>query len=141
MCIIDDDPSALRGLGRLMQAHGYDARLFASAREILACDLPGANARLLIDVAMPEMDGLQLYQELVRRGCQAPAIFITALEDPAVRESVNQAGGAGFLQKPVDADALLDAMKGRQGRDRRELDQEIVNMLMTVVRPFSSGKS
>ena len=112
MYIIDDDPSALHGLGRLMKAHGYDARLFASAREILASDLPGANACLLIDVAMPEMDGLQLFKELVRRGCQAPAIFITALEGPAVRESVKQAGGAGFIQKPVDADALLGAVNG-----------------------------
>jgi FixJ family two-component response regulator len=110
--IIDNDPSVLRGLGQLMMAHGYNARTFASAREILAGDLPAADACLLIDVAMPEMDGLKLYAELLRRGCKAPAIFITALDDPAVRESVKRLGGAGFFGKPVDGNELLAAVRG-----------------------------
>lgn len=109
--IIDDDPSIRRGFKRLMEADGYDARVFASAGEVLAAGLPGANFCLIIDVAMPEMNGLQLYAELLRRGCQAPAIFITALDDPAVRESVKGMRRAAFFQKPVDADALLDAVK------------------------------
>jgi FixJ family two-component response regulator len=111
VCIIDDDPSALRGLGRLMAAHGYDARVLASAREFLASDPPGPEACLLIDVAMPEMDGLQLYAELLRRGCKTPVIFITALDDPATRESVKRLGAAGFFRKPVDGDELLAAVK------------------------------
>jgi FixJ family two-component response regulator len=109
--IIDDDPSALRGLGRLMAAHGYGVHVFSSAREFLTSGPPGADACLLIDVAMPEMDGLQLYAELVRRGCQAPAIFITAQDDPATRESVKQAGAAGVFRKPVDGDELLEAIR------------------------------
>ena len=109
--IVDDDPSVSRGLGRLMKSHGYEAWVFASARELLASGLPGADACLIIDVAMPQMDGLQLYAELCRRGCQAPAIFITALDDPAVRESVNRLGAAGFFRKPVDGDELLAAVK------------------------------
>ena len=108
--IIDDDPSVLRGLWRLMKAYGYDARVFASAREFLAGDLPCAEACLIVDVAMPEMDGLQLQKELVRKGCQAPVIFITALENPQVKERAKRAGAAGFFQKPVDAAALLDAV-------------------------------
>ena len=111
MYIIDDDPSALRGLQRLMTAHGYETRAFASARGLLASSLPDSYSCLLIDVAMPEMDGPQLYAELLRRGCQAPAIFITAMDDPAVRESVERTGAAAFLRKPVDADELLDAIK------------------------------
>ena len=110
--IIDNDPSVLRGLGQLMMAHGYNAQTFASARAILAGDLPAADACLLIDVAMPEMDGLKLYAELLRRGCKAPAIFITALDDPAVRESVKRLGGAGFFGKPVDGNELLAAVCG-----------------------------
>ena len=109
--IIDDDPSVLRGLERLMKEHGYMARCFTSAREMLASGLPGEDACLLIDVAIPEMDGLQLYKELRRRGCLTPAIFITALDDPAVRKSVNRLGAAGLFRKPVDGDELLDAVK------------------------------
>lgn len=96
---------------QLMAAHGYDARVFASAREFLASGPPGTAACLLIDVAMPEMDGLQLYAELLRRGCKTPAIFITALDDPATRESVKRLGAAGFFRKPVDGDELLAAVK------------------------------
>lgn len=110
MYIIDDDPSVLRGMGRLMQAHGYDARVFASGRELLAADLPAVDAFLIIDVAMPGMDGLELYEELRRGGCRAPAIFITALDDPSVRGAVKRAGGAGFLRKPVEEEDLLDAV-------------------------------
>lgn len=134
--IIDDDPSVRCGFKRLMAAGGYDARVFASAREFLTAGLPAVlsaparntacsavgrqpmqagipadNSCLIIDVAMPEMDGLQLQKELVRRGCQAPIIFITALENPQVQERAKRAGAAGFFQKPVDADDLLDAVK------------------------------
>jgi FixJ family two-component response regulator len=109
--IIDDDSSVLRGLRRLVDAYGYDARGFASAGEFLATGLPGDNSCLIIDVAMPEMDGLQLQEELVRRACKAPVIFITARNDPDIRERAKRAGGVGFFQKPVDAGALLDVIK------------------------------
>ncbi|MEI6149978.1 MAG: response regulator [bacterium] len=117
--IVDDDPSVLRGLERLMKAHGYKARCFTSAREILDSGLPDEDACLLIDVAIPEMDGLQLYKELRRRGCLTPVIFITALDDPAVRKSVNRLGAAGLFRKPVDGDELLDAVKRVKGGVKR----------------------
>jgi FixJ family two-component response regulator len=109
--IIDDDPSVLKGFTRLIAAYGYDARGFGSAREFLAAGLPGPDSCLIIDVAMPEMNGLQLQEKLVRAGCQAPVIFITALNDPDIRERAKQTGAVGFFQKPVDAEALLDAVK------------------------------
>ena len=122
--IIDDDPSVLRGFKRLMAAYGYDACLFASAAEFLAAvgvkprgghalirGRPGPDSCLIIDIAMPEMDGLQLQEELARKSCQAPMIFITALDDPDIQARVMRAGAAAFFQKPVDASALLDAVK------------------------------
>lgn len=108
--IIDDDPSVRCGFKRLMEAGGYDARIFASAREFLSAGIPDTNSCLIIDVAMPEMDGLQLQKELVRAGCKAPIIFITALENPQVKERAKRAGVARFFKKPVDADVLLDAV-------------------------------
>jgi len=109
--IIDDDPSVRNGFMRLINAHDYAARSFASAGEFLASGLPHAGSCLLIDIAMPKMDGLQLYAELLRRGCKAPVIFITASNDPDIRERAKLAGVVGFFQKPVDGDALLDAVK------------------------------
>ncbi len=113
--IIDDDPSAQRGLERLMKSHGFDVTLFASARDLLMASLPPANVCLISDVAMPEMDGLQMYAELRRRGCQAPVIFITALDDPALRESAIGAGASAFFRKPVDGDALRKAIEAAKG--------------------------
>ena len=110
--IIDDDPSVVRGLGQLMTAHGYHARTFAAPRELLASDLPAADTCLIIDVAMPEMNGPHLYAELLRRGCKAPAIFITALDDPATQASVESMGGARLFRKPVDGNELVKAVKG-----------------------------
>jgi len=58
--IIDDDPSVCNGFKQLLNAHGYDARPFASAREFMAAGIPAADSCLLIDFAMPEVDGLEL---------------------------------------------------------------------------------
>ena len=77
----------------------------------LAAGLPSPDSCLIIDVAMPEMDGLQLQAELKRLGSKAPVIFITALDDPGLRERAKQAGAVAFFQKPVDSDALVDAIK------------------------------
>ncbi len=122
--VIDDDPSVRYGLSKLMDAYGLEARFFESAREFLAAagvqprgghapirGLPGDNSCIVIDVAMPDMNGLELQEELTRAGCKAPVIFFTALNDPDVRERAKLAGAAGFFQKPVDAGALLDAIK------------------------------
>jgi len=109
--IIDDDPSVRCGFKRLMNADGYDARLFASAREFIASGIPGADSCLIIDFAMPDMDGLELKAALDQAGCKAPVILVTALIDAAIRERAKHAGVVGFFQKPVDAAALLDAIK------------------------------
>lgn len=112
--IVDDDSSIRCGFKRLMEAYGYDARVFASGREFLAGGIPGiydTHSCLIIDVAMPEMDGFQLQKKLVQAGCKAPIIFITALDDPAVREAAKRTNAAFFFRKPVDADALVDAVK------------------------------
>jgi two-component system response regulator FixJ len=89
---------------------GYDAHVFSSAIEFLSTTLPGADSCLIIDIAMPEMDGLALQAELARRMCKTPIIFITALSDPDLRERAKRAGASAFFQKPVDADALCDAI-------------------------------
>ena len=109
--VVDDDASVRRGLGRLIKAHGYDTHVFASAREFLAKGLPSDNSCLIVDVLMPDMGGLQLQEELTRLGCSAPVIFVTALHDPHIQERAKLVGAVGFYQKPVDGDALLDAVK------------------------------
>jgi FixJ family two-component response regulator len=108
--IVDDDASVLRGLSRLLGAYGHNVKVFDSPHKLLASALPEKNTCLVIDVAMPEMDGLTLYATLLEKGCQAPAIFITALDDPAMRNSVTRIGGAAFFQKPFEGETLIKAI-------------------------------
>ena len=110
--IIDDESSVRRGLKRLMNAHGYDARTFASAREFLVAGIPCGNACIIIDVVMPGMGGLELLRELTLAGNKAPAIFITGSDVASLPESAKRAGAVAFLLKPLDAPLLLDAVKG-----------------------------
>ncbi len=110
--VIDDDPSARRGLVRLLKTYDFAVLEFAAPRELLLAGLPDVNACLIIDMAMPEMNGLQLFTELRRKGCQSPAIFLTALDDPELREATALAGAAGLFRKPVAGDDLVRAIMG-----------------------------
>ena len=117
--VIDDDPSVRRGLVRFLKAYDFDVLDFASPRDLLVTDLPDANACLIIDMSMPDMNGLQLFAELRRRGCQAPAIFLTALDDPELRDATARAGAVGFFRKPASGDELVMAIRKAVGRQSR----------------------
>ena len=108
--IIDDDASVRSAFKRIVDAHGYDARVFASARAFLAAGQPAANSCLVLDVIMPEMDGFQLQQELIQAGNNVPIIFVTGLDNPEIRENVKQGRVECLLRKPVDVHVLLDAI-------------------------------
>jgi len=79
--IVDDEPGMRKALCRLLRAEGFDARAFASPREFLAGYHADTTACLLLDVAMPELDGMEFQQLLAQRGLQIPIIFLTAHGD------------------------------------------------------------
>jgi FixJ family two-component response regulator len=106
--IVDDDDSIRRALKRLIRSAGMDALSYASAEEFLNCGYEVGNTCLLADIKMTGMGGLELQQELVRRGNMLPIIFITAFDNRETRDYAKKAGAAGYLSKPVDAQALLD---------------------------------
>ena len=78
--IVDDDPSVLKALGRLMRSAGLNATTFASPQEFLDNHDQNALGCLVLDVAMPDMNGLELQQKLVTRGCELPVIFSPVTE-------------------------------------------------------------
>ncbi|MGC8494554.1 MAG: response regulator transcription factor [Syntrophobacteraceae bacterium] len=107
--VVDDDDSVRRAMKRLLSSFGYDVEVFASAADFLV----GSSAEksvLVLDVQMPGMDGLELYNILSGAGANLPVIFITAHENPEVKAKAMQAGAVAFLQKPFDDKALLDAI-------------------------------
>lgn len=115
--IVDDDPSARRGLTRLIRAAGMEAESFSSAVDLLAsglCDGPGC---MVLDVRMPQMSGPELQEKLRQAECGMPIIFVSGHGDVPITAEAMKKGAVDFLTKPVDRDDLLAAVRASLARD------------------------
>jgi FixJ family two-component response regulator len=104
--VVDDDADMCRSLVALLEALGFLVRAFRSAsafRRFYRADMPGV---LLLDVQMPEQNGLQLYERLLEEGKRLPVIFITAHTDVPTAVAAMKTGAIEFLEKPFDKAAL-----------------------------------
>ena len=109
--IVDDDPSVRRALNRLIGSAGYLVETFASAREFLGSTPSSTHtACLVLDIYLEGMNGFALQERLEADRLAIPIIFMTAHDDAATRERIRRSGAAGFLGKPFDGQALLDAI-------------------------------
>ena len=108
--LLDDEPEMVKALTRLLRARQFEVRGFTSVRAFLEAGPPPDAACLVLDVAMPELDGLELQRRLTRQGSQIPSIFLTGHGDIPMSVSAIKAGAVDFLTKPVDATALIQAV-------------------------------
>jgi FixJ family two-component response regulator len=108
--VVDDDAPVRRALDRLLRSAGYRVRTFGSAQEVLAEMVHGSPACLIVDVRMPELNGLDLVEMLRKEDASAPIIFITGHGDIAMAVRAMKAGALDFLAKPFDDEVLLDAV-------------------------------
>lgn len=109
--IVDDDRSVRRALRRLVGSAGYVVETFASAREFLGSTPATRSACLVLDIYLDGMSGFELQEQLAVDRIAIPIIFMTAHDDAATRERIRRSGAAGFLGKPFDGQALLDAIR------------------------------
>jgi len=122
---VDDDPSARKGLARLLRTAGHEVHDFASAEEFLGildpeCALdPDTFACLILDARMPGLSGQELLTELKKRGVRLPVIMVTAEDDLLTRKTAQAMNAAAFFRKPVDGTALLDAIDWAMRSERR----------------------
>ncbi len=115
--IVDDEPASLQGLSWLLQQASFSTRAFGSGREFLAAYRPEEPGCLLLDLRMPEMDGLEVQRRLRERGIGLPVIFMTAYGDiPACTEAF-KAGALDFLEKPLDGRNLVHLVRQAVARD------------------------
>jgi two-component system, LuxR family, response regulator FixJ len=116
--IVDDDPSVVQGLSRLLRSWGMRVRTFGSGEEFLNALTVSPDADCsLIDVQMPGMTGLQVQDALNRSGMDMPIIFITAHRGEGIELQAMKAGAVGFLRKPFSDDVLVGLIrKATQGR-------------------------
>jgi FixJ family two-component response regulator len=108
--VVDDDESIRESLPDLLNEMGFSVQAFSSAEEFLASDFVGLTRILILDIAMPGMSGLDLQEELERRGRNIPIVFITAQKDDTVRPSLIARGAIECLFKPFSDTALLTAL-------------------------------
>ena len=117
--LLDDEPEMLKALTRLLRAQGLRVRGFTRAREFLAQELHQGPACLVLDVAMPGIDGLAVQERLRQSGVDLPIVFLTGHGDIPMSVRAIKAGAEDFLTKPVNGSDLLRAVLAalRRARD------------------------
>jgi FixJ family two-component response regulator len=128
--VVDDDPAVLKSLSRLLRSAGLGAATFTSAREFLDRHDPSAPGCLLLDVAMPGLNGLELQQALVASGHELPIVFLTGHGDIPMSVQAMKRGAVDFLTKPVLDDDLLQAVRVAIEKDRlqRQTQAEVAEI-------------
>ena len=125
--IIDDDPSARKGITRLVRAAGMNAESFASAGDFLTSGRSDGPGCIVLDVRMPEMTGPELQEELDRKEYCMPIIFLSAHGDVPTTAKAMKKGAVDFLTKPVDKDDLLEAIRISLAKDAEKCAERIEN--------------
>src|SRR5215813_962730 len=122
--VVDDDISVRESLELLIQTEGWQSKTFASAQEFL--DFPRAivPSCLVLDVSLPDLDGLQLQKRIAVERADMPIIFITGSSDIPKSVQAMKAGAVEFLTKPFNTDVLLTAIQQALERSRLALAQE-----------------
>jgi FixJ family two-component response regulator len=135
--IVDDDPAVLKSLSRLLRASQFNVVTFCSAQEFLERHEPHTPGCLLLDLAMPGFNGLELQEALRVKGSAIPIIFLTAHGDIPMSVQAMKGGALDFLTKPVQDKDLLKAVEAALEKDlierqsRAELD-DIQERLATL---------
>jgi FixJ family two-component response regulator len=117
--LIDDDLSVREGLSGLIESVGLPVRTFASPLEFLALNPVDAEGCVILDVQMPEMNGLDLQRSMNSSGIFLPVIFLTGHGDIPMTVQALKAGAVHFLTKPVREEALMNAIRQALENDRK----------------------
>lgn len=108
--IIDDEDSVRRSAGFMLKTSGFAVRPWPSGVAFLKEVRHAETGCILLDIRMPEMDGLEVQQALNERGVTMPVIVLTGHGDVGIAVKAMKAGAVDFIEKPFDADVLLDAL-------------------------------
>ena len=120
--VVDDDISVRESLELLLKSDGWRCETFASAQEFLARPRATVPSCLVLDLALPGLNGLELQQQLADRS-EMPIIFITGHGDIPMTVQAMKAGAVEFLTKPLQHNVVLDAIRGAVDRSRAALRQ------------------
>ena len=122
--IVDDDVSVRSALESLIESAGWVAETFASAQEFLRRPRVAAPSCLVLDVSLPDINGLELQRRVATDRTDMPIIFISGYGDVPMTVRAMKAGAVEFLMKPFKDDVLLDAIRGAIERSLTALREE-----------------
>lgn len=150
--IVEDDPAVRKALVRLLRTDGWPVETFGSAEAFLAREGAQQPACLVLDVNLPDLDGLDLQRRVTESGQSFPIVFLTGHGDIPMSVRAMKAGAVDFLQKPVKAEVLLAAVRsaidedapGRRARaeqsELRERFESLTPREREVLAGLAAGK-
>jgi FixJ family two-component response regulator len=111
IAVLDDEESVRKALTRLMRSAGLEVQTFSSGAEFLKSLESTRPDCLVLDLHMPVMNGFEVQTRLSKTGARIPVIVITGQDSPEGRERAMEGGPSAYFRKPVDGQALLDAIE------------------------------
>jgi FixJ family two-component response regulator len=128
--VVDDDPSMREALQDLFLSIGLETRTYATARDFLATAVSDAPGCLVIDVRLPDMNGLDFQLQLTQTGVRLPVVMMTGYGDMPMSVRAMKHGAVDFLPKPFKDQDMLDAVLAaiKRDRQRRAVDGDVSKM-------------
>src|SRR5262245_23506917 len=137
--LVDDDAGVLKALSRLLRAAGYDTRAYSSPNDFLADHDPSIPGCAVLDLTMPELDGLELQEKLAEQASGRPIIFLSGKADVPSSVQAMKAGAVDFLVKPVEREVLLAAVARANEQDaklrRERADRQVIERKLASLTP------
>jgi FixJ family two-component response regulator len=109
--VVDDDPSMLRGVKRLLREHGYDSVLFSSADAFQRHDDFDEALCVILDIDLSDESGIELRHRMIAAGISLPVIFVTGKDNSATRMAALASGCLAYLTKPFSAKSLIEPIE------------------------------
>ena len=133
--LLDDEPGIVKAVTRLLWTQGFEVQGFTSAASFLQAYSPGSEGCLILDVAMPELDGLRLQGRLTHNGILLPIVFLTGQGDIPMSVRAMKAGAVDFLTKPVKDIDLLRAVRAALARAAEQREAATISARLTLLTP------
>jgi FixJ family two-component response regulator len=109
--VVDDDPSTLKGVKRLLREHGFDCVLFQSAEALQKCENFDQAFCIVLDINLNDESGIELRHKLIAAGVSLPVVYITANDNHATQMAAIESGCIAYLIKPFPAQALIEPIE------------------------------
>jgi FixJ family two-component response regulator len=133
--LLDDEPGMVKALTRLLHGEGFAVKAFTSVAGFLDAFEAGLDCCLVLDVNMPELDGLLLQKRLKHQGILLPIVFLTGHGSIPMSVRAMKAGAVDFLTKPVDAADLVRSVKAALARAAVERETASISRRLARLTP------